>query len=191
MIEPYLRDMINDHKAIGEWKIQLAIQTNFISSIDSGKFLLWAHGVITKIIMGSKTDDIINELTDSLLEDYQEGFQSMDKSEFAFDSVDLLYYHLHKISLKRGKSYIKSPEWLENKRATINLKNDDDSCFQYAVELNYNKFKKRDLRRILNTIQYDRKDIYFSSHLEDWEKFEQSKSQLLLISYLHHTIVKK
>ena len=92
--------------------------------------------------MASKTDDIINELTDSLLEDYQEGFQSMDKSEFAFDSVDLLYYHLHKISLKRGKSYIKSPEWLENKRATINLKNDDDSCFQYAVELNYNKFKK-------------------------------------------------
>ena len=36
MIVPYLRDMINDHKAIGEWKIQLAIQTNFISSIDSG-----------------------------------------------------------------------------------------------------------------------------------------------------------
>ena len=130
--------------------------------------------------MGSKTDDIINELTDSLLEDYQEGFQSMDKSEFAFDSVDLLYYHLHKISLKRGKSYIKSPEWLENKRATINLKNDDDSCFQYAAELNYNKFKKRDLRRILNTIQYDRKDIYFSSHLEDWEKFEQSNESIAL-----------
>ena len=40
MIEPYLRDMINDHKAIGEWKIQLAIQTNFISSIDSGKILI-------------------------------------------------------------------------------------------------------------------------------------------------------
>ena len=37
MIVPYLGDMINDHKAIGEWKIQLAIQTNFISSIDSGK----------------------------------------------------------------------------------------------------------------------------------------------------------
>ena len=33
MIEP----IINDHKVIGEWKIQLAIQTNFISSIDSGK----------------------------------------------------------------------------------------------------------------------------------------------------------
>ena len=60
-------------------------------------------------MMGSKTDDIINELTDSLLQDYKEGFQSINKSELAFDSVDLLHYHLNKISLKRVKSYIKSP----------------------------------------------------------------------------------
>ena len=111
--------------------------------------------------------------------EYQEGLQSMNKSEFVFDSVDLLYYHLCKISLKREKSYIKSPEWLENKRATINLKIDDDvddddvKCFQYVitVALNYNKFKKRDLQRILSTIQYDRKDIDFSTHLEAWQEF--------------------
>ena len=29
----------------------------------------------------------------------------MRENEFVFDSVDLLYYHLHKISLKRGGSY--------------------------------------------------------------------------------------
>ena len=111
--------------------------------------------------------------------EYQEGLQSMNKSEFVFDSVDSLYYHLCKISLKREKSYIKSPEWLENKRATINLKIDDDvddddvKCFQYVitVALNYNKFKKRDLQRILSTIQYDRKDIDFSTHLEAWQEF--------------------
>ena len=108
--------------------------------------------------------------------EYQEGLQSMNKSEFVFDSVDLLYYHLCKISLKREKSYIKSPEWLENKRATINLKiddnDDDDKCFQYfiTVALNYNKSKKRDLQRILSTIQYDRKVTDFSTHLEDWQE---------------------
>ena len=108
--------------------------------------------------------------------EYQEGLQSMSKSEFAFDSVDLLYYHLRKISLKREKSYIASPEWLESKRATINLKiddnDDDDKCFQYfiTVALNYNKSKKRDLQRILSTIQYDRKVTDFSTHLEDWQE---------------------
>ena len=35
MIRPYLRDMINDHKTQGEWKIQLTISINFISSEDS------------------------------------------------------------------------------------------------------------------------------------------------------------
>ena len=41
-------------------------------------------------------------------------------SNFIFESVELLDYHLHKISLKRRKSYVKSPELLINKRATIN-----------------------------------------------------------------------
>ena len=40
----------------------------------------------------------------------------MTGSEFNFDSVDLLYYHLQKISLKRGRSYIDSPEWLIKKQ---------------------------------------------------------------------------
>ena len=46
----------------------------------------------------------------------------MRRSDFAFDSVDLLYYNLCKISLNRGGSYIHSPKWLKNKEATINPK---------------------------------------------------------------------
>ena len=33
-IRPFLRDMINIHKAHGEWKIQLKMQITFISSLD-------------------------------------------------------------------------------------------------------------------------------------------------------------
>ena len=39
----------------------------------------------------------------------------MKGSEFVFDSVDLLYYKLHEISLNRGGSYIDSPKWLKSK----------------------------------------------------------------------------
>ena len=63
-------------------------------------------------------------------------------SDFAFESVELIDYHFHKISLKRCKSYIESYEWLINKGATINPKNKkDDKCFQYALTLalNYNE----------------------------------------------------
>ena len=43
----------------------------------------------------------------------------MRGSEFNFDTVDLFSYHLQKISLKRDRSYIDSPEWLKSKKATI------------------------------------------------------------------------
>ena len=51
----------------------------------------------------------------------------MKDSKFVFESVDLLYYSLHKTTLRRGKSYIEIPEWLKNKRATINPQNYDDN----------------------------------------------------------------
>ena len=71
-------------------------------------------------------------------------------SDFIFESVELIDYKLHKISLKREKSYIEYREWLKNKGATINTKNKkDDKCFQHALTLalNYNEVKKKRVRK--------------------------------------------
>ena len=97
-----------------------------------------------EIMMGSETDEIIEERFKSLFQKYQERLEkTMKGSEFIFDSVDILYYDLNKISLNRSGSYIASPEWLKNKKATINPKNNDDKCFQYAlaVALSYEQIK--------------------------------------------------
>ena len=81
---------------------------------------------------GIKTNDIINEVFRSLIKRYQENVETkMRGSEFVFYSVDLLYYILHKISLSRGGSYIDSPEWIKNKKTTINPKNTkNNECIQ-------------------------------------------------------------
>ena len=47
-------------------------------------------------------------------------------SDFVFESVDLMDYKLHRVRLKRGGSYVKSSEWLANKKATTNPKNEND-----------------------------------------------------------------
>ena len=39
-------------------------------------------------------------------------------SDFVFESVDLLDYKLHSVRLNRGRSYRKSPKWLENKKSS-------------------------------------------------------------------------
>ena len=46
-------------------------------------------------------------------------------------------------SFKRERSYIYSADWIKKKIATIDPKNTDDKCFQYAVfvGLNYEEIK--------------------------------------------------
>ena len=137
MIESYLEDMINDHKNKGEWKIQLTAEINFISSIpDSDETrIIHTKSDNLEIMIGSDTNEVIEDLFKSLLQRYQEGLEEkMRGSEFVFDGVNLLHYDLNKISLNRGGSYIKSPAWLSAKKATINPQNKkDDKCFQYAL----------------------------------------------------------
>ena len=110
IITPYLRDMIDNHKAHREWKIQLIMQINFISSLDTNEFrTMHTKSDNIEIMMGAETNDIIKELFESFLRRYQEGLETkMKGGEFVFESVDLLYYRLHKISLNRGGSYTDS-----------------------------------------------------------------------------------
>ena len=93
------------------------MHVNFISSKDTGEIrtiFVWSDS--KEIRLGNETDDIIKELFNSFLNNYQEEEIILRKgSDFIFESVDLLSYSVHKISLKRGKSYIKSPEWVLNK----------------------------------------------------------------------------
>ena len=86
--------------------------------------------------MGSDTDNSIKKLFKYFLNNYQKESERIKGSNFRFESVELMDYKLHKVSLKRGGSYIKSSQWLINKRSTINPKNEnDDKCFQYALTL--------------------------------------------------------
>ena len=127
---------------------------------------------------GSDTDEIIKELFRSLLQRYQENLQEkMKGSDFAFDGVNYLYYDLNKISISKGGSYIDSPKWLKDKKSTINPKNNDFKCFQYAdtLALNLDKINNHPERisKIKPVIEeYNWKDIDFPSTSKDWKKFE-------------------
>ena len=122
IIRPYSRDMIDNHKAHSEWKIQLVMKINFISSLGTDEFCEMHTKIDIEIMNGTETSEAINELFKSFLRRYQEGLETkMKGSSFIFERVDSLYYHLHKISLNRAGSYIDSPEWLKAKGATINF----------------------------------------------------------------------
>ena len=67
MIRPYLSDMIIDYKTQEEWKIQLTVSINFISSKDSGETRnLRTKSNNIEIMIDNETDEIIEELFESL-----------------------------------------------------------------------------------------------------------------------------
>ena len=150
-----------------------------------------------EIIFGDDNDDIIEQLFESLLKKYEENLQNkMRGSEFEFDGVNFLYYDFNKTSINRGGSYIDSPKWLKDKKSTINPKNNDDKCFQYAVTLalNLDKIKKNPQRvsKIKPFIEkYNREDKDFLSTSKDWKKFECNNEVALNILYVPYNTKKK
>ena len=172
MIKPYWSDLINENKAIknnsNEWKLQINMHVNFVSSNDNGEnrtIFVWSDN--EEIRLGNETDDIIKGLINSFLNNYQkEEIILRNGSNFVFESVDLLSYHIHKTSLRRGNSYVKSSEWLINKRATINPKNKDDKCFQYSITVAINHQNIENHSEIISSTepfidQYNWDDIEF------------------------------
>ena len=174
------------------------MQINFISSLDTGETRTTdSKSDNVKILIGSETDDIINELFKYFLQRYQEKLEEKTRgSKFVFESVDLLYYGLDKTRSRRGKSYIKSPEWLENKRATISPKNDKDNCFQYAITVALNHQNTENHPERISNIesfinQYNWKDIDFLSHQKNGKTLNKIIRQLLLVYYMYHAILNK
>ena len=198
LIEPYLRELINDYKSKGEWKIQLTAQINFISlRPDSNETrVMHTRSNNEEFMNGSDTDEIIKELFKSILQRYQENLQEkMRDSDFAFDGVNFLYYDFKKISISRGGSYIDSPKWLKDKKSTINKKNNDYKCFQYAVTLALNLDTINDHPKRISKIkpfieEYNWKDIDFPSTNKNWKNFETNNEVALNILYVPHNTKK-
>ena len=194
LIEKYLRELIEEYNLRGEWKVQLAAEVNFISlkpGSDETRIMHTRSDNI-EIMIGDDNDDIIEELFKSFLQKYEENLQNkMRESDFEFDGVNFLYYDFNKISLNGGGSYIGSPKWIKNKKSTINPKNSDYKCFQYAVTLalnldNIDNHPER-ISKIKPFIdQYNWKDIDFPATSKDWRKFELNNEITLNIFYVPH-----
>ena len=145
MIRPYLRDLINGHKPTEElnndgdserveWKIQVVMQNNCISTKDFEETqTIYSASKPVEIFMGTDTDDTIDRFFDTFLQRFQQGLvTSNDRgSGFTNKNVALVYYYFQKIVIQRVESFIMSPELIVNKGATINPKNEkDNKCFQ-------------------------------------------------------------
>ena len=169
LIKPYLYDLINVYKSKGEWKLQLSAENSFVSQKPGSNEMctMYTRSTPEEIIIGSETEEVTENLIMSILQKYQDNLQNkMKGSDFIFNGINYLCYDLNKITISKGGSYIESPKWLKGKKCTINQKNTDNKCFQYAttLALNFNNIDKH--HQIISKIKpfidnYNWNDINF------------------------------
>ena len=110
----------------------------------------------------------------------------MKGSHCVFVYVHILHYKCHKINTNCRGSYIDSPDWIKNKKETINPVNKkDNKCFQYAVTvaLNHEKIGKNleiitKIKPFINKCKCE--GIHFPSEKDDWKKTEKNNPTIAL-----------
>ena len=144
-----------------------------------------------EIMFGDDNDHIIEQLSESLLQKYEENLENKMRGS----ELRALTFYIMILTKNRGGSYIDSPNWLKNKKSTINPKNNDDKCFHYAVTLALNLDKiKKDPQRVSKIKPFIEKhiweDIDFPSTSKDWKKFESNNKVALNILYVPYNTKK-
>ena len=199
LIKPYLEDLINEKKNKGEWKLQLTANISFVSLKPGSDetYLMYIRSDPEEFMNGSETEEIIESLYRSLLQKYQDNLnEKMRGSDFVFNGINYFYYDFNRVSISKGGSYIDSPKWLKDKKSTVNQKNNDNKCFQYAttLALNFNKVNKDPQRmsKIKPFIEnYNWNDTNFPANKKDWNRFEVNNKNVALNIYYVPFNIKK
>ena len=96
-----------------------------------------------------------------------------------------MHYHFQKIDLNWIGSHIDSPDWLKQKKATINPKNKGNKCFKYEITIALNHGKIGNNPERISKIKpfiskYNWKKVNFPARRHGWKKFEQNSETIAL-----------
>ena len=119
---------------------------------------------------GVDVSNLYKTMTDKMLESFAKYLQN--GSNWVFDSIKELQLNTAKYEPLSGSSYIKLPKALVDKKAIINMQNDDNQCFKWCITRALNPIE-RDPRRITKILRLQAKKL-------NWEglKFPITLSQI-------------
>ena len=99
-----------------------------------------------KKALNNMRNDIGERISDMAL--YQSGLVIVKITE--------IHMMLNKYNPTRAGKYINLPKWISLKKACINIKNNDDKCFQYAIQCGYHKIYEKSHPEFFLSLQKDR-----------------------------------
>ena len=148
-------------------------KTNIASGEEVNMSTFFQSNVET-VFKGTALDELYKRSSDKIMESLAK-FQR-EGSGWVVDSIEELVLHTVKHNPLNGSSYIKLPEKLANKKAIINMKNEDNQCFKWSVTRALNPVEKN-AERISKKlrIQADKlkwEGLKFPMELKEISRFE-------------------
>ena len=129
------RSVINFLRKNRRTKVKLILRCNMEkNNISTGEVITLKTAFNSKPevnLEGTDVDDLYNTMADRVLE-AMATFQR-DGSNWTFKSIICLEIHTVVYEPLKGNSYIPLPPKLAQKKAIINMKNEDDKCFTWSV----------------------------------------------------------
>ena len=90
-------------------------------------------------------DEITNVLNQMATDiEHQAEVLEMSESGLVLTQMDKIKFNFDKYNPTRGGKFIPLPKWVQNKKACINIKNEDNKCFKYSVQCGICKVYEKD-----------------------------------------------
>lgn len=148
---------------------------------------------VNSIQLATKISSKIDLMYNEVIKESEE--IALDGSEWKFEGVIKMTVFISKHVIIRGASYIDLPGWLKDKRAILNIKNDDNECFRWSVlaalhPVDSKENPNRKSKYVEFKDELDFTGIEFPVKLDDIEKFEKLNDISINVLYNQGEIIR-
>ena len=183
---------IEDHLIEGNIKVQLILNVlTYVGNYGEENYRednTYLHSITKLITWSTDLDEWYDEeVTDHILESFS-SYEGKG-SGWKFMGIQYLEMLVTKVKHFGGSSYIDLPSEIKNKKACVNVQNNNQECFKFSIlaALHYDEIQKDHFRhskyiKWLNDLNFD--GIDFPVDLKDIDKFEnQNPYRINVLGY--------
>jgi hypothetical protein len=104
----------------------------------------------------------------------------LPKSGLRLKGIEKIHIHYDRYNPTRGGSFIPLPKWVADKKACINIKNEDNKCAKYSIQCGfYNVHEQKNPQEMRHYTKIDDKQLNwegmkYPSGNRDFDRFEEN-----------------
>eukprot|EP01050_Picozoa_sp_SAG11_P017090 SAG11_NODE_2418_length_3381_cov_136.529555_3_plen_451_part_01 len=176
--KPKLESMMNLHKGI---KFHFDVNCLMVKYLDGDVITKDSRWVVSRMEQANNIDELNAKVQSSidLIKTKIPELEARNGSFWKFKKVLSIDLHIGRYKPLKGSSYVPLPKALTLKKAVINVKNDDNECFKWAIlsalyTPSHHLERVSHYKRIDKEVEHGLKFTQFPMPITDIKKFENN-----------------